>query len=45
MAEFQLQEGSHKVFLRLSEIGLVLLLFTDASRTALDASAPERQNG
>jgi sodium/hydrogen antiporter len=35
MAEFQLQEGSQEVFLRLAEIGLVLLLFTDASRTDL----------
>jgi sodium/hydrogen antiporter len=35
MAEFHLQEGSQEVFLRLSEIGLVLLLFTDASRTDL----------
>ena len=35
MSEFQLQEGSQEVFLRLAEIGLVLLLFTDASRTDL----------
>ncbi len=35
IAEFQLQEGSQEVFLRLAEIGLVLLLFTDASRTDL----------
>ncbi|MBP9901194.1 MAG: cation:proton antiporter [Verrucomicrobiota bacterium] len=35
MAEFQLQEGSQEIFLRLAEIGLVLLLFTDASRTDL----------
>ena len=35
MAEFHVQEGSQEVFLRLAEIGLVLLLFTDASRTDL----------
>ena len=35
MAEYHLQEGSQEVFLRLAEIGLVLLLFTDASRTDL----------
>ncbi len=35
MAEFHPQEGSLEEFLRLAEIGLVLLLFTDASRTDL----------
>ncbi|MFZ4776956.1 MAG: cation:proton antiporter [Terrimicrobiaceae bacterium] len=34
-AELGVQEGSQEVFLRLAEIGLVLLLFTDASRTDL----------
>ena len=33
--ELQLKEGSQEVFLGLAEIGLVLLLFTDASRTEL----------
>lgn len=35
MTEFRFQEGSQEVFLRLAEVGLVLLLFTDASRTDL----------
>lgn len=34
-SEFRLQEGNQEVFLHLAEIGLVLLLFTDASRTDL----------
>jgi sodium/hydrogen antiporter len=34
-SELQLQERSQEVFLRLAEIGLVLLLFTDASHTDL----------
>jgi NhaP-type Na+/H+ or K+/H+ antiporter len=35
MAGFHFQDGSGKVFLLLAEVGLVLLLFTDASHTDL----------
>ena len=34
-SEFGVHEGNQEVFLRLAEVGLVLLLFTDASRTDL----------